>query len=586
MSAPLAHADERSGYVAAADGSALYVRCYAGTGRVPVVLAGPDGEERTWSQRLMVNLARFLARRGHPVLRFDFRGQGESDGAYEDTDATTRVEDLARVVALFEAHHGARAALVGVRVGANVAAAFRAGSADAARPLVAVEPIPAVGPWLDQVLRKNLTHQYLVHKKLMYTREQLVEQIRAGQPVSCSGFLLGRGFLESAATLDWPAAPAEPVTTLWLSAKPGRAGAVVENVLPFWQDTPSFRAHAVPLFEAIAAALPQDAVTARAADALPLAAAADGDGREVLTLDGGAVVATWHGTPGGGNERAVLLFNPGPNDRSSPHGLNHRVARALHAAGWPVLRFDPHGVGESAGDDAPRQDRITPEIHREINSGGLVPAGRAALAWLAARGCKQVLISGLCGGGVNAILAADAEPAPEARLVVLGLPVLHLGTPEEIEVPQEVMQAEFTRMMNKVLSPSHWWRIVSGKSDYRVLWNIVRARVARVLGPGPAAPGTAAPTSAALPGNAIKPMIDALGALSRRGVRTTFVYSAFDPLYPMFRKHYMPGDELPPGMDLVLLEHANHALTDRSSEAALLDELRRVLDGVAAVGAR
>jgi pimeloyl-ACP methyl ester carboxylesterase len=338
----------------------------------------------------------------------------------------------------------------------------------------------------------------------------------------------------------------------------------------------------VPLFDAVGDALPPDAVST--AGPLPLATVAT-DARKVVTLDDGAVVGTWHPTAADDGGQAVLMFNPGPNDRSSPHGLGHRVARALHAAGWPVLRFDPHGVGEAGGDDAARQDKITPEIHREINSGGLVPAGRAALAWLAARGYRNVLLTGLCGGGVNAVLTAAAERRPEPRLVVLGLPVLHLGTPEEIEVPKEVMQAEFTRMVNKALSPAHWWRMVSGKSDYRVLWNIVRARVARVFST-PENRATAAPAAAALPSNAIKPMIDALGALSKRGVRTTFVFSAFDPLYPMFRKHYMPGESLPAGMDLVLLEGANHALTDRSSEAALVAELRRVLDGALTAGAR
>ena len=44
------------------------------TSRTPFVFCHPFAEEKLWTQRVYVSFARRLAREGHPVLRFDYRG--------------------------------------------------------------------------------------------------------------------------------------------------------------------------------------------------------------------------------------------------------------------------------------------------------------------------------------------------------------------------------------------------------------------------------------------------------------------------------------------------------------------------------
>ena len=58
-----------------------------------VVMCSPLGEEKLWSHRVFVSLAHDLAAAGFAVLRFDFRGEGDSDRQFEDTDLETRVQD-------------------------------------------------------------------------------------------------------------------------------------------------------------------------------------------------------------------------------------------------------------------------------------------------------------------------------------------------------------------------------------------------------------------------------------------------------------------------------------------------------------
>jgi pimeloyl-ACP methyl ester carboxylesterase len=63
--------------------------------RGPAVLfCNPFGDERKSSCLTMARLARHLARAGHPVLRFDYAGCGDSPGAFRDTTLSTRLADI------------------------------------------------------------------------------------------------------------------------------------------------------------------------------------------------------------------------------------------------------------------------------------------------------------------------------------------------------------------------------------------------------------------------------------------------------------------------------------------------------------
>ena len=62
------------------------------------VLSHPFAEEKLWSHRVFVSLARALASRGHAVLRFDFTGAGDSDGSTAHTSLETHIADLSAAV--------------------------------------------------------------------------------------------------------------------------------------------------------------------------------------------------------------------------------------------------------------------------------------------------------------------------------------------------------------------------------------------------------------------------------------------------------------------------------------------------------
>ena len=124
---------------------------------VVVVVGGP--QYRAGSHRQFVRLARHLAAAGHPVLRFDVRGMGDSSGAqrnFEDLgadigaaiDALVQRQPAVRKVVLWGLCDGASAALLYLRE----------------RPDPRVQGLCLLNPWVRSeasLARAHVKHYYL-----------------------------------------------------------------------------------------------------------------------------------------------------------------------------------------------------------------------------------------------------------------------------------------------------------------------------------------------------------------------------------------------------------------------------------------
>lgn len=170
------------------------------------VLSHPFAEEKLWSHRVFVSLARALAARGHAVLRFDYHGAGDSDGRSGDSSLETHLADLTGAVDTLAARLPAleRIGLIGLRLGASFAARLAERAADGigpvplrGAPLVLWDPVLDGEAYLQEVLRANLSAQLATHGKVLETREVMSQRILSGGVVNVDGYEIGRALFES-----------------------------------------------------------------------------------------------------------------------------------------------------------------------------------------------------------------------------------------------------------------------------------------------------------------------------------------------------------------------------------------------------
>lgn len=166
------------------------------------VFCHPCFEEKLWAHRVFVGMARELAQRGYPVLRFDYMGHGDSDGDFEQTTVETRLADIGSAVQTLQNETGvAQVGLLGLRFGATLAA-LSANSLTGVTRLVLWDPVVDGAAYMQEVLLSNLATQSAVHQKILHTREELVAQMQRGQAVNIEGYGLTQAFYSETTAIN------------------------------------------------------------------------------------------------------------------------------------------------------------------------------------------------------------------------------------------------------------------------------------------------------------------------------------------------------------------------------------------------
>ena len=171
------------------DADQVYVARHHAVGepRAAVVLSGPIGAERERAYRTLVQLARSLAVAGFETLRFDYRGIGESTGAFEEMSFTGWRRDVEACIQHMTAElPGTPLALWGVRAGALLACeCFRAGMGDAA---MLAAPMGA-RDLLQDILRRSLIGEMIANPQApRTTRDACMARLQDNELVNVDGY--------------------------------------------------------------------------------------------------------------------------------------------------------------------------------------------------------------------------------------------------------------------------------------------------------------------------------------------------------------------------------------------------------------
>ena len=160
----------------------------------------PFADEKKNAHRLYAEFCRLLAGRGYASLRLDLTGSGDSDGDLDDATLDVWIEDAA---AAFESlDDAAPRFLLGLRLGATLAARFAAGRPDVAG-IVLWQPVVNGRRAFAADLRRTLIKQMMTDGASRVTRQELLAQLEEGEGrLDLDGFPFTGALYRGIASLD------------------------------------------------------------------------------------------------------------------------------------------------------------------------------------------------------------------------------------------------------------------------------------------------------------------------------------------------------------------------------------------------
>ncbi|MEQ1498320.1 MAG: hydrolase 1, exosortase A system-associated [Novosphingobium sp.] len=169
-----------------------------------------------------------------------------------------------------------------------------------------------------------------------------------------------------------------------------------------------------------------------------------------------------------GAKTGLLIVTGGNELRCGPFGSHADLANKIATAGFPVLRYDRRGVGDSSGHNATFADSgddIAAALHAFRAH---VPTLRQVVAFGNCDAASALMLAG--GAGFDALVLANPwtfEPEPEAE------PLAPVTEPEPV-MPPAAIRAHYLR---RIFDLSAWKRLFSGKIEVGKLAGSLAAAV-------------------------------------------------------------------------------------------------------------
>jgi pimeloyl-ACP methyl ester carboxylesterase len=246
---------------------------------------------------------------------------------------------------------------------------------------------------------------------------------------------------------------------------------------------------------------------------------------------------------------AVLLLNAGILHRIGPNRTYVKIARSLAGLGYPVLRFDFSGIGDSPprDDTLPFEQAALDEVQQAITT----------LHTLA--GSDRFVLIGLCSGAQISLQAALADRRVVGAVLINATMHLHDRHDEELSAAlrNRALLHHYRRLiLASSFGPKTLLKTLTGNLNWPLLAQAARGFRAR----NPLRSRQAGPTPRDY-------ALAQLQTLSARGVRVLHIYSEGDEGLDYFR--LVLGKEAA-AQTVELIRGANHTFTPRWSQERLV----------------
>lgn len=186
----------------------------------------------------------------------------------------------------------------------------------------------------------------------------------------------------------------------------------------------------------------------------------------IFDCRGDKLLGVLHEPAESAGELGVLIVVGGPQYRVGSHRQFVRMARVLAGAGFPVLRFDYRGMGDSEG-----TSRTFEAIDDDIRAAVDVMTGSAP-------GVRRIVLFGLC----DAASAVLMYPVSDRRIV--GMILANPWVRTESGQAKALVQHYYG---HRLLQRAFWRKLVSGEVEVRASVRSLIATLSRALS-GPLIP--------------------------------------------------------------------------------------------------
>lgn len=242
--------------------------------------------------------------------------------------------------------------------------------------------------------------------------------------------------------------------------------------------------------------------------------------------------------------------------------------------GYPSLRFDPAGIGDSTGEVETCQ---VDDFYGAIQLGRFVDDTVAGVEEFYRHvQPKRLVLFGICGGAITALLAAPKLGRRVDGLVLISIPVL-IDSSQQSEIdriPKEYARKYLVSMYaRKLLSIKAWKRLLTRQSEVGTIWTMLKATL---LGAGQKASSREEPEEEGKGTRFNRLFLEALDAMVEQRSRVIFLFGDDDTFRWEFERefhnHYWQRN---PGYARQCVVHylpgCNHMFTMREWQKQALD---------------
>ena len=553
--------------------------------REGIVIFGAHGVEELSTRQSLARLAARLAKHGHPVLRFDLPGTGDSLGDWRDPDlwVTWIAAGHSAIDTLKEWSGESDVSLIGLRLGASLAALVAKSRHDAGSPVVGLALLAPV-----------------------VQGKQYIRELRAlanGKPhVTVAGFPLSDETQKSIAAVDFKNMEVAPARRIFMGI-PGSSRAM-SDLQSRWESLaeltcvpyPALAAHIgdptaseapIGLFEQLvewfapSEDFPQDGSSPmihhsayERLTSLPDGAALQKGGfteRGVMIPVRAGLAGVWCLPANGAVSGPVIVFcNTGRNPHIGWARGTVKMARRLADEGFTTLRFDPPGMGDSPPLPHPPKEMLYDAASLAVLCEVLDHVNEV---W---GGQRMICLVGGCSGGYLAFRAAVSDNRVAGVVLVNVLcfvwkqgtsltDVMNLQGSSRVTYQKRVLQLQtWSRLIRGQVDVSYLARLACGRTMKlaRSMLLQLRASLARVFD-----------TSGACLTE--KEFVrQGFATISKRGAKTVVLYGVEDVGLDLFASYFGANgkrfNQLPQSR-LSVLQDFDHDVTGEAAQQHVLD---------------